>query len=172
VKYPPLSAAIKRYPHAASTIFQTYNDLLLGESASSRSVMKLWLCNLCFIAQQWSELEIVDLPACGRCGFMGRRPESVSSRYANPFIYDSNGVFPSEIYEHSWFRVCQRKQFLWVGKLNQTKHLWLKDNDHSARLKSAFSDFGHPSEVFLAISAEDSSIVYYKLSMGINKPPV
>jgi len=39
-------------------------------------------------------------------------------------------------------------------------------------LKSAFSELGHPGEVFLAISAEDSSIVYYKLSMGINKPPI
>ena len=29
-KYPPLKEAVQRYPHAASAIFQTYNDLLLG----------------------------------------------------------------------------------------------------------------------------------------------
>jgi len=40
------------------------------------------------------------------------------------------------------------------------------------RLKSAFSELDDPGEVFLAICAEDSSIVYYKLSMGIHKPPV
>jgi hypothetical protein len=29
--------------------------------------------------QQWSELEVVDLPKCGRCAFRGRhgRPENV-----------------------------------------------------------------------------------------------
>jgi tRNA-splicing endonuclease subunit Sen15 len=42
----------------------------------------------------------------------------------------------------------------------------------SSRLKSAFNELDDPGEVFLAICAEDSSIVYYKLSMGINKPPV
>lgn len=30
VKYAYLSAVIQRYPHAASAVFQTYNDLLLG----------------------------------------------------------------------------------------------------------------------------------------------
>jgi hypothetical protein len=29
-------------------------------------------------AQQWSEIEVVDLPKCGRCGFRGRRHENVS----------------------------------------------------------------------------------------------
>ncbi|KAH9979897.1 hypothetical protein BGW80DRAFT_1163385 [Lactifluus volemus] len=111
VKYPPLSAVIKRYPHAASTIFQTYNDLLL--------------------AQQWSELEIVDLPVCGRCGFMGRRPES---RNIQTFVVP-----------------CMLAETISMVRVQR---------------------LGHPSEVFLAISAEDSSIVYYKLSMGINKPPV
>jgi hypothetical protein len=28
--------------------------------------------------QQLSELEVVDLPKCGRCAFRGRRPENVS----------------------------------------------------------------------------------------------
>ncbi|KAN0124675.1 tRNA intron endonuclease [Lactarius tabidus] len=39
-------------------------------------------------------------------------------------------------------------------------------------LKSAFSGFKNPGELFLAINAEDSSIVYYKLSTGITKPPL
>ncbi|KAH9964757.1 hypothetical protein BJV74DRAFT_870255 [Russula compacta] len=54
--YRVLSVAIKQYPHAASAIYQTYNDLLL--------------------AQQWSELKIVDLPKCGRCGFRDEPPEN------------------------------------------------------------------------------------------------
>ncbi|KAN0118654.1 hypothetical protein V8E52_005077 [Russula decolorans] len=39
-------------------------------------------------------------------------------------------------------------------------------------LKSAFSELDNPGEVLLAICAEDSSTVYYKLSAGINKPLV
>lgn len=27
--------------------------------------------------QQWNDLEVVDLPKCGRCAFRGRRPENV-----------------------------------------------------------------------------------------------
>ncbi|KAI0286403.1 tRNA intron endonuclease [Russula brevipes] len=113
--YATLSAVINRYPHAASAIFQTYNDLLL--------------------AQQWSELEVVDLPQCGRCGFRGRRPENKNTRTC---------VLP-----------CLSVETISVN--------WLK---------SAFSELDSPGEVFLAICTEDSSIVYYKLSLGINKPPV
>ncbi|KAI0269988.1 tRNA intron endonuclease [Gloeopeniophorella convolvens] len=38
-------------------------------------------------------------------------------------------------------------------------------------LRSALEEFGHPTEVYLAVNADDSSTVYYKLSMGITKPP-
>jgi len=113
--YAHLSAIIKRYPQAASAVFQAYNDLLL--------------------AQRWNELEVVDLPQCGRCAFRGWRPENESVRVC---------VVP-----------CLLTESLSMD--------WLK---------SAFSELDDPSEVFLAICAEDSSIVYYKLSMGINKPPV
>ncbi|KAI9507623.1 tRNA intron endonuclease [Russula earlei] len=113
--YALLSAVIERYPHVAGATFQTYNDLLL--------------------AQQWSEMEVVDLPQCGRCGFRGRRPENQNT----PTI-----VVP-----------CLLTETITMD--------WLK---------STFSDLDNPGEVFLAICAEDSSIVYYKMSMGINKPPV
>jgi tRNA-splicing endonuclease subunit Sen15 len=76
VKYTLLSAVITRYPHTASAIFQTYNDLLFGGLSTSdqSGPVNIWHCT----AQQWSELEIVDLPRCGRCGFRGSRPENVS----------------------------------------------------------------------------------------------
>ncbi|KAI9465015.1 tRNA intron endonuclease [Lactarius psammicola] len=112
--YLPLKGAVQRYPHAASAIFQTYNDLLL--------------------VQRWSELELVDLPTCERCGFQGHRPENNTLTYVVPCSL-------AESLSMSW-------------------------------LKSAFSEFEHPGELFLAINAEDSSIVYYKLSVGITKPPL
>ena len=33
-------------------------------------------------AQRWNELELLDLPQCGRCAFRGRRPENVSGFHA------------------------------------------------------------------------------------------
>ncbi|KAI0308722.1 hypothetical protein OF83DRAFT_1073101, partial [Amylostereum chailletii] len=36
----------------------------------------------------------------------------------------------------------------------------------------AFEGLGHPTEVYLAIAADDSSVVYYKLTAGIAKPPI
>ncbi|EIM80789.1 uncharacterized protein STEHIDRAFT_67816 [Stereum hirsutum FP-91666 SS1] len=41
-----------------------------------------------------------------------------------------------------------------------------------AWLKSAYAELGDPEEIFLAILADDSSIVYYKLSKGLTKPPI
>ncbi|KAK0205281.1 Sen15 protein-domain-containing protein [Desarmillaria ectypa] len=41
-----------------------------------------------------------------------------------------------------------------------------------AWLQSAFKSLSDPSEIYLGITAEDSSIVYYKISSGIVKPPV
>jgi hypothetical protein len=38
------------------------------------------------IVQQWAELELVDLPTCERCGFQGRRPESVSEKLSFPLL--------------------------------------------------------------------------------------
>ncbi|KAH8994315.1 tRNA intron endonuclease, partial [Lactarius hatsudake] len=113
-KYLPLKGAVQRYPRTASAIFQTYNDLLL--------------------VQQWSDLELVDLPTCERCGFQGRRPENNTLTSVVPCSL-------AESLSMSW-------------------------------LQSAFGGFEPHEELFLAISAEDSSIVYYKLSMGITKPPL
>ena len=40
----------------------------------------------------------------------------------------------------------------------------------SPSLNDAFISLGKPSEIYLAITSEDASIVYYKLSSGIVKP--
>ncbi|KAF4598987.1 hypothetical protein EYR38_007400 [Pleurotus pulmonarius] len=39
-------------------------------------------------------------------------------------------------------------------------------------LENAFVSLANPPEVYLAITTEDSSIVYYKISRGIVKPPL
>ncbi|EPT05158.1 hypothetical protein FOMPIDRAFT_1045220 [Fomitopsis schrenkii] len=39
-------------------------------------------------------------------------------------------------------------------------------------LHDAFRELGGPPQIYLAINTDDSSIVYYKISSGIVKPPV
>ncbi|VDC05296.1 unnamed protein product [Peniophora sp. CBMAI 1063] len=41
-----------------------------------------------------------------------------------------------------------------------------------AWLDKAFESVGRPEKLYLAIVSDDSSVVYYKLTAGINKPPV
>ncbi|KAL9711357.1 hypothetical protein Ac2012v2_005902 [Leucoagaricus gongylophorus] len=39
-------------------------------------------------------------------------------------------------------------------------------------LDDAFTSLGKPSEIYLAITSEDASIVYYKISSGVVKPSI
>ena len=39
-------------------------------------------------------------------------------------------------------------------------------------LDKAFDGVGRPERIYVAIVSDDSSVVYYKLTTGINKPPV
>ncbi|KAF9013127.1 tRNA intron endonuclease [Cyathus striatus] len=39
-------------------------------------------------------------------------------------------------------------------------------------LQTAFKLLAEPEEIYLAVTSEDASIVYYKISLGIVKPPV
>jgi len=48
----------------------------------------------------------------------------------------------------------------------------LSESLSTAWLHTAFEELGGPPHIYLAINTEDSSIVYYKISPGIVKPPV
>ncbi|KAA1469694.1 hypothetical protein DENSPDRAFT_638003 [Dentipellis sp. KUC8613] len=112
--YAVLAPYLTKYSNAAGAVYQTYNDLLL--------------------AQRWSDLEVVELPSCGRCGFRGFRPETIAVSCVVP---------------------CSLAEMISMS--------WLQD---------AFEGFGNPPELYVAISSDDASTVYYKLSQGIVKPPV
>ncbi|KAI0031932.1 tRNA intron endonuclease [Vararia minispora EC-137] len=113
--YSALSGFLSKYARAtAGAAYQTYNDLLL--------------------AQQWSALEVVDLPACGRCAFRGRRPGVAKDEVVVPCA------------------LSESLSMAWLG--------------------AAFAGLGGLGEIYLAIAAEDSSVVYYKLTAGIAKPAV
>ncbi|KAH9841486.1 tRNA intron endonuclease [Rhodofomes roseus] len=112
--YTELSALVPKYPRSAGALFQTYNDLKL--------------------AQQWTDLEVVDLTSCSRGALKGRRPKVEAVLCVIP---------------------CSLAESLSIA--------WLHD---------AFGELGSPPHIYLAINTEDSSIVYYKISPGIVKPPV
>jgi len=112
--YPALSSVLPKYPKAAGALFQTYNDILF--------------------AQQWSEVQVLDLASCSRGAVKGRRPQTEETLYVVP---------------------CSLAESLSTS--------WLQD---------AFKELQCPKEIYLAVTAEDASIVYYKISQGIVKPPV
>ncbi|KAI0039785.1 hypothetical protein FA95DRAFT_984117 [Auriscalpium vulgare] len=111
--YAALSALLPKYPRSAGAVYQTYNDLLL--------------------AQQWSNLEVVDLPSSQRCGFRGQKKAADGISCVVP---------------------CSLAEMLCVG--------WLE---------GVMAELG-AAEVYLAIAAEDSSTVYYRVRAGVSKPPV
>ncbi|KII90652.1 hypothetical protein PLICRDRAFT_107005, partial [Plicaturopsis crispa FD-325 SS-3] len=112
--YPLLSSLLSKYPRTAGSLFQTYNDLLL--------------------AQQWTEVEVVDLQSCQRGAIKGKRPNTDIQLAVVP---------------------CSLAESLSLE--------WMQN---------AFGGLGKPAYVYLAITSDDASIVYYKISRGMVKPPV
>jgi len=130
--YPALSFVLLKYPKAAAALFQTYNDILS--------------------AQQWSDVEVLDLPSCSRGAVTGRRPQTKETLCVVPCSL-------AESLSISWYMPTPL-----LRSLAQVGHF--------DRLQDAFNELQHPKEIYLAITAEDASIVYYKISEGIVKPPV
>ncbi|KAH9854089.1 hypothetical protein C2E23DRAFT_81911 [Lenzites betulinus] len=62
--YEALAPYLPKYPKAAGALFQTYNDLKF--------------------AQQWTGLELIELPGCSRCALKGRRPNAEDVFYVVP----------------------------------------------------------------------------------------
>ncbi|KZT50459.1 hypothetical protein CALCODRAFT_504710 [Calocera cornea HHB12733] len=106
---------LTKYPATAASLYQTYNDILH--------------------AQQWTDLEIIDVPQSGRGVIRGVKPKEELPKLVVP---------------------CDLNESLSLG--------WL----------SAVFDSISPTpvEVYLGIVSSDSSIVYYRLSKGIVKPPM
>ncbi|KAL6302855.1 tRNA intron endonuclease [Sparassis latifolia] len=132
--YQALSSLLDKYPRAAGALFQTYNDLLYGKYALRPSLARSLNVRRKNSAQQWTDLEVLELKTCSRGALRGRRPR------ADPLLC----VVP-----------CLLSESLSIS--------WLQ---------SAFEELGQPSEIYLGINAQDSSVVYYKLSPGIVKPAV
>lgn len=112
--YSLISEQLSKYPRSAGSLFQTYNDLKYS--------------------QQWSELELFELPSCARYAVRGIRPAAQDA----PASY----VVPCALAESI--------SFSW--------------------LTQSFKELSNPGEIYVGITCEDASIVYYKLSRGVVKP--
>jgi tRNA-splicing endonuclease subunit Sen15, fungi type len=127
--YSFLKDSLHKYPRNAGALFQTYNDLTLG--------------------QKWTDVELVDLPECGRGAMVGFRPKITITESS---IGEDDAV---EDKERAYVVPCTLTETLsmaWVHKV--------------------FDGLPGAEVFYLAIAAEDSSVVYYKLSKGIIKPPL
>ncbi|KAF9449124.1 hypothetical protein P691DRAFT_799675 [Macrolepiota fuliginosa MF-IS2] len=112
--FPVLAPLIIKYPGTSGSLFQAYNDIVY--------------------AQQWTDVEVLDLDRCARGAIKGRKKDRDVHLHVIP---------------------CTLSESLSIQFLND-----------------AFIILGKPSEIYLAITSEDASIVYYKISTGIVKPPM
>lgn len=72
-KYKLLSPLIHKYPRSGGALFQAYNDLSLSWMHS----FLLYCATESHPAQQWTDLEVLDLTGCSRGAFRGRKPRTV-----------------------------------------------------------------------------------------------
>ncbi|KAJ7223196.1 tRNA intron endonuclease [Mycena pura] len=112
--YEPLADVLHKYPRAAGSTFQAYNDIVL--------------------VQRWTQVAIVELEGVSRAAISGKKPQTDATLYVVP---------------------CSLSETLSFG--------WLQ---------TAFTLLSDPPEIFLAITSDDASIVYYKICRGIVKPHV
>ncbi|KAF8651922.1 hypothetical protein AX16_004567 [Volvariella volvacea WC 439] len=110
--YQVLSPYLLKYPKSAGCLFQAYNDIVY--------------------AQQWKDVELIEVEACKRAVINGKKGGSESVSF----------VVPCSLAEIISFE-------------------WLMD---------VFTALPSTEEIFLAITSEDASIVYYKISKDIIKP--
>jgi len=62
--YPKLSFLLNKYPAAAGSLFQAYNDIVF--------------------AQQWTDVEVLELEGCSRAVIKGRRPNMETISHVVP----------------------------------------------------------------------------------------
>ncbi|KAI9570259.1 tRNA intron endonuclease [Boletus coccyginus] len=122
--YSRLAELMSSYPKSAGALFQTFNDVTL--------------------AQKWADIEVLELPKCGRAAIKGFRPSLTAGEPPSTCVVVPCGL--AESLSTSWIR------------------------DAFAALDTQLADA--PETLFVAICSDDSSIVYYKISKGIRKPQV
>jgi tRNA-splicing endonuclease subunit Sen15 len=104
------------------------------------------------LAQSWDDVALHDLPGCSRAAISGYRPA--------PAISSAAGTAAFKRAED------EKAPRLFVVPCSLAESL------SASWIRAAFDELGTPPSFYLAICAEDSSVVYYKLNRGIVKPPL
>jgi tRNA-splicing endonuclease subunit Sen15 len=144
-----LTPYLAQYPRAAGALWQTYNDLVL--------------------AQRWTGVALRDLPGCARAALVGRRPATARPPATSPLPSDP----PTSASTTATSGEGAASVTTESGDALQYVVPWsLAESLSAAWIRAAFAELGQPPALFLAITADDASVVYYKLSRGIVKPPL
>ncbi|KJA23216.1 hypothetical protein HYPSUDRAFT_40013 [Hypholoma sublateritium FD-334 SS-4] len=128
--FPVLSPFIAKYPRSSSSLFQAYNDIVY--------------------AQQWVDVEVLDLPSCSRGAIKGKKRGTEETLFAVPCS------------------LSETLNFAWL----QDAFAQLRPQNVTETITDAKTTRSSPPSLYLAITSQDASIVYYKLSQGIVKPSV
>ncbi|KAJ7274094.1 tRNA intron endonuclease [Mycena rebaudengoi] len=104
------------------------------------------------LVQQWSDVEVVDLEGVSRAAIKGKKPKTDTTLYVVPCSL-------AETLSFSWF-----VNFPCTATALSISLLF--------RLITAFTLLSDPPEIYLAITSDDASLVYYKISRGFVKPQV
>lgn len=129
--FPVLSPFIAKYPRLSSSLFQAYNDIVY--------------------AQQWVDVEMLDLPSCSRGAIKGKKRGTEETLFAVP---------------------CSLSETLNFAWLQDAFAQLLPKNGTETTTDTKTTRSSSPPSLYLAITSQDASIVYYKLSQGIVKPSV
>ncbi|GAA6007125.1 hypothetical protein JCM10207_001518 [Rhodosporidiobolus poonsookiae] len=137
---PHVLPACKRFPHQASSLFQAFVDLSL--------------------AQQWRDLEVVELEECS-CAILRGRPKE--PRKAPPAIVLPMGLTtPTSL--SALTAVLQAVATRYPSSSPSPA------DASSAPLPPSTKSEDDPTTVYLAMVEKDASIVYYVLRKGIISP--
>ncbi|KAJ7098177.1 tRNA intron endonuclease [Mycena belliarum] len=103
------------------------------------------------LVQQWSDVKVIDLEGVSRAGITGKKPKTDMILHVVPCS------------------LAETLSFSWCVLYHSNPSDIIRPEP---RLKTAFTQLSDPPEIYLAITSDDASIVYYKLSRGIVKPQI
>ncbi|GAA5825868.1 hypothetical protein JCM11251_000035 [Rhodosporidiobolus azoricus] len=143
---PKILPYCKRYPAQASALFQTFVDLSL--------------------AQQWRDLEVVELEECG-CAVLRGRPKT-PKKAAHSVVLPTGLATPTSLAELTAVLNAVASRFA-STPLTSSSSSDVPIPTHAPTGPSKTDD-ADTTTVYLGIVEKDSSIVYYVLRKGIVSP--
>ncbi|GAA5973170.1 hypothetical protein JCM11641_006304 [Rhodosporidiobolus odoratus] len=151
---PQILPYCKRYPHQASSLFQSFIDLSL--------------------AQQWRDLEVVELEECATAALRGRprTPSKAPPAVVLPMSLTTPTSLAAltAILKALSTRYPSPSSTSDAAKTNGSSLPPTPSGEPKKALLPSEQEDPNPTTIYLAIVEKDSSIVYYVLRDGIVSP--